>query len=100
MSETELHSNNSFSIFYLGSRTLDLVLVEDEIEINRVLDMCNTLIQSYSHAKLRVGNDVLLLRYIWLDIDTVRNLISVSIRLNILNFVQAYYFISTVFNHH
>jgi len=91
MSETELHSNNSFSIFYLGSRTLDLVLVEDEIEINRVLDMCNTLIKSYSHAKLRVGNDVLLLRYIWLDIDTDNsNAINSSKLGNVLDRINFY----------
>jgi len=63
-----LHPNRSFSIIFRGERTLDL-MTTDDLDRDTILDALDHVIRSYQAAKQRVGNDVLLLRYIWLDVD-------------------------------
>lgn len=65
-----LQPNRSFSIIFRGERTLDL-MTTDDLDRDTILDALDHVIRSYQAAKQRVGNDVLLLRYIWLDVDKV-----------------------------
>lgn len=39
-----------------------------------VLDALDDVLEAYQEAKVRVAKDVLLLRYIWLDVDKVRKI--------------------------
>ena len=65
-----LQPNRSFSIIFRGERTLDL-MTADDLDRDSILDALDFVIRSYQAAKQKVGNDVLLLRYIWLDVDKV-----------------------------
>ena len=69
----ELESNRSFSIIFHGARTLDLMTINNNTLISRdeLLNVLDKLIQAFSEAKITVGTDVQLLRYIWLDVDRV-----------------------------
>ena len=69
----ELESNRSFSIIFHGAQTLDLMTIQNDTFISRdeLLKVLDKLIQAFSEAKITVGNDVQLLRYIWLDVDRV-----------------------------
>jgi hypothetical protein len=60
----------SFSILFRGERTLDLMMVDANRD--RVLDALDDILRAYNAAKTKVANDVLLLRYIWLDVDKDR----------------------------
>ena len=66
-----LDESRSFSLIFRGAKTLDLMVAEggDREEILYVL---TRIIEEYGIAKLKVGNEVLLLRYIWNDVDRVR----------------------------
>ena len=39
---------------------------------NVVLDALDLVLEAYQEAKVKVAKDVLLLRYVWLDVDKVR----------------------------
>jgi hypothetical protein len=58
----------SFSIIFRGAHTLDLMA---QAEKDRDI-ICNTLdqiLRAYQRGKSRVSTDILLLRYVWLDVD-------------------------------
>mmetsp|Transcript_18928 Transcript_18928/g.39219 ORF Transcript_18928/g.39219 Transcript_18928/m.39219 type:complete len:708 (+) Transcript_18928:3-2126(+) len=63
-----LDESKSFSLIFRGAKTLDLMMDEggDREEILYVL---TSIIRQYGLAKLKVGNEVLLLRYVWNDVD-------------------------------
>lgn len=67
--ELELAPNKSFSIVFRGARTLDLMVPYDDR--NTILDALDSVLQAYQESKLKVAKDVLLLRYVWLDVDKV-----------------------------
>mmetsp|Transcript_20162 Transcript_20162/g.57833 ORF Transcript_20162/g.57833 Transcript_20162/m.57833 type:complete len:882 (+) Transcript_20162:131-2776(+) len=66
--EATMDSTKSFSIIFRGGRTLDL-MTTDQDNRDEILDALDRLLHGYQQAKKRVGNDVLLLRYIWTDVD-------------------------------
>ncbi len=60
----------SFSIIYSGEKTIDIILPQIcSTTRNEIVLALNKLLQRYNQAKTRVGNDVLLLRHIWNDVD-------------------------------
>lgn len=61
--------NQSFSIIFRGARTLDLMMKRGDRDL--ILDALDDVLEAYERAKVRVAKDVLLLRYIWLDVDKV-----------------------------
>lgn len=69
--DATLDSTKSFSIIFRGEQTLDL-MTTDQDNRDEILDALDRLLHGYKSAKKRVGNDVLLLRYIWIDVDKVR----------------------------
>jgi hypothetical protein len=66
-----LDPKRSFSIIFRGERTLDLMTLEED-QRDDILDALDNVLQAYQQAKLKVTNEVLLLRHIWLDVDKVR----------------------------
>lgn len=68
-----LYPNRSFSIIFRGGRTLDLMMRDEIDDRDEVLDALDNVIKAYETAKVRVEKDVLLLRYIWLDVNKVRS---------------------------
>jgi hypothetical protein len=66
-----LDPKRSFSIIFRGERTLDLMTLEED-QRDDILDALDNVFQAYQQAKLKVTNEVLLLRHIWLDVDKVR----------------------------
>jgi hypothetical protein len=69
-----LNSGLCFSIIFRGDWTLDLMMTYGQPNITRdqVLDALDRIVQTYQAAKRQVSNEVLLLRYVWLDADKVR----------------------------
>mmetsp|Transcript_16305 Transcript_16305/g.24168 ORF Transcript_16305/g.24168 Transcript_16305/m.24168 type:complete len:226 (-) Transcript_16305:2389-3066(-) len=65
-----LDPNRCFSIMFRGERTLDL-MTEEFDNRDEILDILNKILEVYQSAKSQVGNDVALLRYIWIDVDKV-----------------------------
>jgi hypothetical protein len=65
-----LDENRSFSLVFRGAKTMDL-MVDDGGDREEILYVLNKIVQEYGRAKLKVGNEVLLLRYIWNDVDRV-----------------------------
>ena len=66
-----LKPNKSFSVIFRGARrTLDL-MVHDEDHRDVILDALDSVLVAYQEAKVKVAKDVLLLRYVWLDVDKV-----------------------------
>ena len=63
--------NRSFSIVYLGSRTLDLIIPTNESR-DTIVNALEKLIQAYQKARASVSNELLMLRYAWVDVDKVR----------------------------
>ena len=61
-----------FSIIFRGERQLDL-MAKDSMDRDELLDRLDHLIWTYQEAKRKVGHDVLLLRYVWLEADKVRD---------------------------
>lgn len=60
--------DRSFAIIFRGERQLDL-MAKDCMDRDEILDRLDHIIWTYQEAKLKVGSDVLLLRYVWLDAD-------------------------------
>lgn len=60
-----------FSIIFRGDWTLDLMMTYGQPNITRdqVLDALDRVVQTYQAAKRQVSNEVMLLRYVWLDAD-------------------------------
>jgi phosphatidylinositol phospholipase C delta len=58
----------SFSIVFRGAHTLDLMAMEVD-ECDELTTTLDRILEAYQRAKTRVANDVLLLRYVWLDVD-------------------------------
>jgi len=67
-SSSHLDPHKSLSIIFRGERSLDLVM-ESRDQRDEILDTLNRLIQVYQSSKVKATSDVLLLRYIWLDVD-------------------------------
>jgi hypothetical protein len=65
--DEDLKPNKSFSIIFRGSRTLDLMMPYGDRNV--VLDALDLVLKAYQAAKVKVAKDVLLLRYVWLDVD-------------------------------
>jgi len=61
-------NDRSFSIIFRGERQLDL-LAADPMDRDEILDGLKHIILTYQEAKQKVGADVLLLRYVWLEAD-------------------------------
>jgi hypothetical protein len=72
-----LDPKRSFSIIFRGERTLDLMTVESD-ERDGILDALDRVLEAYQTAKQKVTNDVLLLRYVWLDVADKTNLINMN----------------------
>jgi len=67
-----LDPSKSFSIIFSGrERTLDLMICQEDLGIDRddVVEALERLVNTYAEAKVNVGNEILLLRNIWLDVD-------------------------------
>ena len=62
--------DKSFSIIFRGERQLDL-MAQNSMDRDEILDRLDHIIYTYQEAKRKVGTDVLLLRYVWLDADKV-----------------------------
>jgi hypothetical protein len=67
----QLNPGLCFSIIFRGDWTLDLMMISQG-KRDQVLDALDRVIQTYQNAKRQVSNEVLLLRYVWLDADKVR----------------------------
>lgn len=63
-----LDEEKCFSLIFRGAKTLDLLVDEDE-DREKILHVLTTIVDEYSRAKQKVGNEVQLLRYIWNDVD-------------------------------
>lgn len=68
-----LDDDRSFSLIFRGAKTLDL-MVDEGGDREKILYVLNRIVTEYGRAKVKVGNEVLLLRYIWNDVDGVRSL--------------------------
>ena len=69
-----VNATKSFSIIFRGDWTLDLILVSEHIKRDDILDGLDRLLETYQRQKNRVSNEVLLMRYTWLNVvlDKVR----------------------------
>jgi len=65
----DLDSNKCFSIFFAGGRTVDFMVSDSDLGRDEIVDTLERLVQTYAEKKCQVGDDVILLRYIWLDVD-------------------------------
>eukprot|EP00584_Thalassiosira_punctigera_P014181 CAMPEP_0172562424 /NCGR_PEP_ID=MMETSP1067-20121228/96786_1 /TAXON_ID=265564 ORGANISM="Thalassiosira punctigera, Strain Tpunct2005C2" /NCGR_SAMPLE_ID=MMETSP1067 /ASSEMBLY_ACC=CAM_ASM_000444 /LENGTH=821 /DNA_ID=CAMNT_0013352637 /DNA_START=144 /DNA_END=2606 /DNA_ORIENTATION=- len=63
-----LDEKRSFSLIFRGAKTLDL-MVDEGGDREQILYILNSIVTEYGRAKVKVGNEVLLLRYIWNDVD-------------------------------
>jgi len=63
-----LSDRRSFSLIFRGAKTLDL-MVDEGGDREQILYILNSIVREYGRAKVKVGNEVLLLRYIWNDVD-------------------------------
>ena len=66
-----LNPSQCFSIIFRGDWTLDLMMLGGNSNRNEILDSLDLILSRYSEQKRMVSNDVLLLRYVWLDADKV-----------------------------
>lgn len=62
-----LNSSLCFSILFRGDWTLDFMMLPGKSSRDSVLDAIDEIVRTYNDQKRRVSNDVLLLRYYWLD---------------------------------
>lgn len=46
-------------------------MTSPEVNRDEILDTLDRIIQTYQEQKVKVSNDVLLLRYVWLEADKV-----------------------------
>ena len=58
----------SFSIIFLGGASVDL-MAASKADRNRMCSVLDELLLAYQRGKTRVSQDVLLLRYVWLQVD-------------------------------
>ena len=65
-----LNEDRSLSLIFRGAKTLDL-MVEEGVDREMIVYVLNSIVTEYGRAKVKVGNEVLLLRYIWNDVDRV-----------------------------
>ena len=63
----QLEPSRCFSILFRGGWTLDLMMLADNNKRDEILDALDFILKTYQQQKQRVSNDVLLLRYYWLD---------------------------------
>jgi len=63
-----LDESRSFSLVFRGAKTLDL-MVDEGGDREKILYILGSMVTEYGRAKVKVGNEVLLLRYIWNDVD-------------------------------
>lgn len=63
-----LDEKRSFSLIFRGAKTLDL-MVDEGGDREQILYILNSIVTEYGRAKVKVGNEVLLLRYVWNDVD-------------------------------
>ena len=86
----DLDAAKSLSIVFSNERTLDLMISDEDVTRDEVAQVLQDLVDNYSRAKINVGNDVLLLRYMWVDVDKDRsdsiNAHELSRLLNRINF--------------
>ena len=61
-----LDPERSFSIIFRGAHTLDLMAPSYDLR-TKVCDALDRILRTYEQSKTRVANDVLLLRYAWLQ---------------------------------
>ena len=67
-----LDPHKSFSVIFRGDWTLDLMLLKGGARLrDDILDAIDQLLQTYQQSKVKVSDNVLLLRYVWLDADKV-----------------------------
>jgi len=63
-----MEEKRCFSLLFRGAKSLDL-MVDDSGDREQFLFVMDNLVSEYNKAKSKVGNEVLLLRYIWNDVD-------------------------------
>lgn len=61
----------SFSIIFRGAHTVDL-MAQTEKDRNVICNTLDQILQAYRRSKSRVSTDILLLRYVWLDVDKAK----------------------------
>lgn len=71
-----LDPSQCFSIIFRGDWTLDLMLLSASAASggasrDEILDALDMILKTYQKKKENVSNDVLLLRYVWMDADRV-----------------------------
>jgi uncharacterized membrane protein YgcG len=62
-----LDPNRSFSIIFRGAHTLDMMAMSMQ-ERNEICDSLDRILSAYQRAKVRVADDVRLLRHVWIDV--------------------------------
>lgn len=70
LEQIEKESLLSFSIMYRGERSVALITNSEE-DFNIIIRTLDILVDTYNKASLSLGKDVMLLRYIWSDMDKV-----------------------------
>ena len=63
-----MDENRCFSLIFRGAKTLDL-MVDEGGDREEILYILTAIVKEYGRAKLKVGNEVQLLRYVWNDVD-------------------------------
>ena len=61
----------SFSIIFRGAHTVD-VMAQTEKDRDMICNTLDQILQAYRRSKNRVSTDILLLRYVWLDVDKAK----------------------------
>lgn len=69
---TSMVTSKCFTIYYVGGHSIDLVIDDFESDRDEIVNALELLIRTYAENKVRVGVDILLLRYLWYDADKVR----------------------------
>jgi len=64
----QLDPSLSFSIIFRGAHTVDL-MAQTKAERDEICDTLDAILVAYQRGKIRVSTDVLLLRYVFLDVD-------------------------------
>jgi hypothetical protein len=67
----QLDPSLSFSIIFRGAHTVDL-MAQTEKDRNIICNTLDEILQAYQRGKSRVSTDILLLRYVWLDVDKAK----------------------------
>ena len=67
----KLDPSLSFSIIFRGAHTVDL-MAQTEKDRNVICNTLDQILQAYRRSKSRVSTDILLLRYVWLDVDKAK----------------------------